>query len=180
MQAIISRLDPNTSEIVSDLWQKLYDECGLNAIYTIPTPHVTWFAADKIDLDHSLASLSEIASEAKPFTLHTFGLGIFSGEKPVLYLPMVKTLEMIHLHCNIWEKIEPYAKAEKLYYSPKMWVPHITLALKDLTRENMACAVNAISFDPIELYVVIDNLIVAEYEETSLGELLFQYNFNGK
>jgi 2'-5' RNA ligase len=180
MQAIISRLDQNTSKIVRNLWGKLYDECGLNAIYTIPTPHVTWFAADEIDLDLSLPLLSEIAEGSMAFTLHTFGLGIFSGEKPVLYLPMVKTLEMIHLHCKIWEQLESHAKAKKLYYSPKMWVPHITLALKDLTRENMACAVNAIGFDPIELYVVIDNLIVAEYEETSLGEILFQYDFNAK
>ncbi len=180
MQAIISRLDPKTSTIVTDLWQKLYNECGLNAIYTIPTPHVTWFAADEIDLDPSLPLISEIAEETKEFTLHTFGLGIFSGERPILYLPMVKTLEMIRLHCKIWEQLGPHAQAEKLYYSPKMWVPHITLALKDLTKENMACAVNAIGFDPIELYVVIDNLIVAEYEETSLGELLFQYDFKGK
>jgi 2'-5' RNA ligase len=179
MQAIISRLDPKTSAIVSDLWQKLCKECGLNAIYTVPTPHVTWFAADEIDLDLSLPLLSEIADETKDFTLHTFGLGIFSGEKPVLYLPMVKTLEMIQLHCKIWEKVEPHSKEEKLYYSPKMWVPHITLALKDLTKETMACAVNAIGFDRIELYVVIDNLIVAEYEKTSLGELLYQYDFNG-
>lgn len=178
MQAIISRLDSKTSTIVSNLWQKLCEECGLNAIYTIPTPHVTWFAADEIDLDLSLPLLAGIAEETKDFTLHTFGLGIFSGEKPVLYLPMVKTLEMIQLHCKIWEQVGPHAQEKKLYYSPKMWVPHITLALKDLTRENMACAVNAIGFDPIELYVVIDNLIVAEYEETNLGELLIQYDFN--
>ena len=179
MHAIISRLDPDTTSIVNNLWQKLFDECGLNAIYTIPTPHVTWFAADKINLDRSKPLLSKIAEETQEFTLHTFGLGIFSGENPVLYLPMVKTSEMIRLHCEIWDQVAQYAQREKLYYSPSMWVPHITLALKDLTRENLACAVNAIGFEPIELYVVIDNLIVAEYEETHIGEMLFQYEFKG-
>ena len=179
MHAIMSRLDPDTTSIVSDLWAKLYEECGLNAIYTIPTPHVTWMVADDIDLVSSESILAKIAEETSNFTLHTFGLGIFSGENPVLYLPMVKTMEMIHLHCKIWDQVGSFAKEAKLYYSPTMWVPHITLALNDLTRENLACAVDAIGFEPIELFVLVDNLIVAEYEEDSVGELLFEYGFKG-
>jgi 2'-5' RNA ligase len=177
MHAIISKLDPESSSTVRNYWQQLNEHCGLAAIYSLPTPHVTWFAAESIEVERIPPVLAKIAANRVPFTLHTFGLGIFSGEQPVLYLPMVKSLEMIDLHGEIWDQVEPFSKDPKTYYSPKFWVPHITLALRDLTPETLTCAVNALGFEPIELFVSIDNLIMAESEEDSLGKLLCEFNF---
>jgi 2'-5' RNA ligase len=180
MQSIISKLDPETSSTVRRFWQILYEKCGLTAIYSLPTPHVTWFAAESLELDRIPPILANIASRKTPFTLHTFGLGIFTGEQPVLYLPMVKSFEMIDLHGEIWDQIEPYSQDPKIYYSPRLWVPHITLALRDLSQETLSCAVEAIGFEPIELFVMIDNLIMAESEESSLGKLLCEFTFSGE
>jgi len=174
MYAIISTLDTDSAKIVSDLWQRLCKSCGLKEIYNLSTPHFTWFLAEGLDHGKVMPLIRQIASMRDPFKVHTFGLGIFSGEKPVLYLPIVKFVEMIHLHRAIWNQIQPYGEDPELYYSPRLWVPHITLALKDLTKENLACAVNAIAFDPIELFIAVNNLALVAYENESTGKTLLK------
>jgi 2'-5' RNA ligase len=175
MYAIISELDPESASTVSQIWQNLCMTCGLREIYNLPTPHFTWFLAEGFDREKVSRNLEQIASSADPFTLHTFGIGIFSGEKPVLYLPIVKTVEMIRLHNALWYQIQPLSENAKLYYSPDLWVPHITLALKDLTQENLACAVNAIAFEPIELFVKVDNLALVAYDDDRASETIKIY-----
>jgi 2'-5' RNA ligase len=180
MHTIISELDPETSGIVRDLWEKLFNKCGLKGVYLAPTPHFTWLAADEFDIDQVKSVLHELVDQVQSFKLHTFGIGVFSGKEPVLYLPMVKSLEMISLHCQIWKHIAPLSEGLKQYYSPKIWVPHITLALKDLTQETLACAVNAIAFEQIELYVKVDNLAIAELDDALGGKILHHYKFRSK
>lgn len=177
MYAIISELDQKSSQYVSEKWLELCQICGLHAIYDVPTPHFSWLVAEEMDLEKTSAILAQIAGDAHPFTLHTFGLGIFTGEHPILYLPLVKTIDMINLHLSIWEQIVPLCHHFQNYYSPKLWVPHITLALKDLTRENMACAVGSIAFEPIELYVNVENLAIAQNDDERVGKILENYHF---
>ncbi len=177
MYAIISKLDPESATTVNKLWRTLCDACGLTAIYNMPLPHLTWMVAEDLAIKKSTPILSQITEEATTLTLHTFGLGVFTGEKPVLYLPVVKSIEMISLHEKIWDQVFPFSKDQKLYYSPDLWVPHITLAINDLTEENLACAINAIAFDTIENFIRIDNLAIARYENKKAGDILEQFQF---
>ncbi len=177
MYAVISQLDPNSAETVSQIWRRLCMACGVKEIYNLPTPHFTWFLAEDMEIYKATPILEQIAMDADPFTLHTFGLGLFSGKNPVLYLPIVKTVKMIQLHQAIWDQIQAYGKEAKLYYSPKLWVPHITLALKDLTKENLACAVNTIAFEPIELFVEVENLALVAYQNDRASETLKTFPF---
>ena len=178
MYVVISELDPISSADVGKIWRKLHEACGLKKIYTIPVPHFTWFASDSLDVSSSALMLSKLTANAKPLSIHTFGLGLFTGEHPVLYLPMVKSEEMLRLHREIWDLAVPYCEGPKHYYSPAFWIPHITLALKDLTRENIACGLNKIAFETIEYYVTIDSLSIAEYVDKSLGKTYEKIEFN--
>lgn len=177
MYAIISKLDPESSTIVNKHWRKLCEACGLTAIYNLPLPHLTWMVAEDLAVKKSAPIIAQISENESPLTLHTFGLGVFTGEKPVLYLPVVKSIEMISLHEKIWDQVFSFSKDQKLYYSPKLWVPHITLAINDLTEENLSCAVNALAFDTIELFIQIRNLAIARYEDKKAGDILEQFNF---
>lgn len=180
MFAIISKLDPDSSKIVSNLWRKLRDSCGLSGIYKTPTPHFTWFAAEELDIDKISSELSQMAEDAEPFMIHTFGLGIFSGPDPILYLPMVKSIKLINLHRQMWHKFERFSEEPNLYYSPKLWVPHITIAFNDFTRENLSCAIKAVAFEPIELFVTVDNLNIAKYDGERPGEFLQNFYFDAR
>lgn len=179
MYVVISELDSISSADVGKIWRELHDACGLKEIYTIPVPHFTWFASDSLDVTSSALMLSKLTANAQSLKIHTFGLGLFTGEHPVLYLPMVKSEEMLRLHREIWDLAVPYCEGPKHYYSPAFWIPHITLALKDLTRENIACGINQIAFETIEHYVTIDSLSIAEYADESLGKTFEKIKFNG-
>jgi 2'-5' RNA ligase len=175
MHLIISELDPESANTVSNLWYDLRKACGLKAIYDVPRPHVTWFGADYIDVAKITPIMNQIANGEIPFTLRSFGIGVFSGKTPVLYLPIVKTEPLFSFHKKIWNQVHPYSTEASLYYAPDMWVPHITLALKDLNQNNLTCAVNAIAFDPIELVYSIDNIAIASYKNDPPGEILEKF-----
>lgn len=177
MYAIISELDQQSSVKVIEFWKTLREACGLRGIYDVPTPHFTWFAAEKLDVDQAKSIISQIVKGVKPFEIRTFGLGVFSGDHPVLYLPLVKTRKILNFHDEVWEKLRPYSEETQLYYSPWLWVPHITLALKDLSRENLSCAINAIAYEPIELINRVTNLILADYKDERPGQMLERFPF---
>jgi len=179
MYAIISPLDADSADTVQNLWHLLREKCGLAAIYKFPTPHMSWFGSDDLDINRASPVLSQIAESSEPLNIHIFGVGIFTGKKPILYLPLVKSIPMITLHQKIWDQVQPYSEAAKQYYSPSLWVPHTTLALNDLTHENLCCAIDAIAFDPIELFVRVNSLIIAESDGENPGQLLDRFEFKG-
>jgi len=180
MYAVISKLDLELSSRVKSLWQQLCITCGLKEIFLLPTPHFTWFLTEEMDVQKVVPLIEQIALTNSSFSTHTFGLGIFTGEKPVLYLPIVKTEALIHLHNDLWTQIQPYSDEIQSYYSPLLWVPHITLALKDLTRETLVCAVNEIAFEPIELLVRVDNIALAVYENEKTSETLHTFQMKSE
>ena len=175
MHAIISEIDYQSSQKVSNIWQNLCESCGLEAIFNIPTPHFTWLIAQEFEIDAVDLKLSAIIDSCPKVKTHTFGFGVFSGRNPVLHLPMVKSLEMIHFHQKIWDQIQPFCRELNLYYSPKMWLPHITLALKDLNVSNILCAVDVLAGESLELSVTMTSLAIAELEDDNIGQLLKQY-----
>ncbi len=179
MYAIISEIDKQSSDLVKKIWHDLCEECGLEEIYTLPTPHFTWLIAKKMDLVQSKAIVESMILEVPEIKTHTFGLGIFSGILPVLFLPMVKTIDMINLHQKIWDQIGPHCSQINTYYSPSFWMPHITLALKDLDKENLACAINAYAFEQIELSVSMKSIALAESEDKKIGKILERFPVNG-
>jgi hypothetical protein len=176
MYAIISEIDPHSSTEVAKIWGELSQVCGLREIYTLPTPHFTWLVAEELALEEANSILSSMIVNTPKIATFTSGLGIFSGEYPVLFLPMVKSIEMIHLHQKIWEQLGPCCKEKNKYYSPSFWLPHITLALKDLNKENLTCAVNLIAFEQIELSVLMTSIAIAEHQIGQNAQILERYN----
>lgn len=178
MFVIFSEIDPEAANQVSRLWYALRKSCGLKAIYNVPRPHVTWFAADQINSSNVEQILIIMAEQTKALSLRTFGFGIFSGENPVLYLPIVKTKAMFNIHQQLWDQLCQQCNGHQSYYEPSKWVPHITLALKDLNKNNLTCAVNAIAFKPLELLIHIDAIALATYQNEPPGKILARFDFN--
>ena len=179
MYAIISELDTQSSDLVKDLWGRLREACGLLAIYKLPTPHFTWFVADTLDVAAVEAIIADLSARSKELTSYVFGFGIFSGERPVFYLPLVKSQAMTDLHNEIWSQVISYSQGRNRYYSPNFWLPHITLAINDITKESLACALESVAFEPVEMKISADNLIVVAQEDDPSSLALKQFRFTG-
>ena len=162
MNGIASLLDKPATERVESLWQELETRCGLVGVKITPFPHFSWQVTEGYDLPRLDTTLQNIARQMQPFTVRTAGLGLFSGESPIVYIHIVKDEALLRFHAMLWERMKKIAIRPALHYSPDQWVPHITLAYNDIRRENLDCALQTLAFQSFNWEIQIDNLITVD------------------
>jgi 2'-5' RNA ligase len=171
MHALVSLFDSKHEELIQSIWQELGLKCGLSSINTTPFPHFSWLIAEDFDWDRLDSAIADIASLASPFTIQANGLGIFTGANPVLYIPIVRTLELSRLHQLIWDKIFPVGKELNPHYAPQNWMPHITLAFGELSTDDLSCALGNLAFRSIDWKIPIDTIAIG-YQSPGITSLI--------
>jgi 2'-5' RNA ligase len=117
---------------VEQLWQELSAELGIQGVPSIPIPHCSYHVASEYDEDMLKLRLYEFAAQCSVFTVTTSGLGVFTGAKPVLYVPIVRSPQLSALHAQIWHLGQAHSISGQAYYHPDQWLPHITIAQGEL------------------------------------------------
>ncbi len=179
MHGIVTVLDDSLSAHVRSLWDGLEKECGLTGIKVTPIPHFTWQIASNYDFPHLESILKSIAAAAKPFAMRCSGLGIFTGDNPVLYLAIVRSEELSRFHQLIWERVWEFSEAPSPYYSPQAWMPHITLAQRDLVVQDLPCALLSLAVQSFSWETLVDNLALVYQVQDQVGELRYRLDFAG-
>jgi 2'-5' RNA ligase len=177
LHGIVSLLDSKHYELVKIIWQKLEKNCGLHGIGITPFPHFSWQAAQSYSEPATETALKSIASRLHPFKVQTAGLGIFTGQNPVLYLALVKTEELSQVHKYIWQQLGKVAHLPTPYYSPQIWVPHITLAWGDAQADSLACATQMLASQPFDWQLEVNNLAVIGQIPGQTGKLQYRHRF---
>jgi 2'-5' RNA ligase len=181
MHALISTLDDMNKERVSDLWMTLADYCNLHGIFRIPLPHFSWHGAESYQLHLLEPLLAEWARQVEPFQVRTSGLGIFTGEKPILHLRVIATQRLVNYHRQIWQQIQTtHANGSSPYYAPHTWLPHITLGIEDLNISNIGCAVTQLAFQTYDWIIQVDNLTLVSHEPDRPGEIIKQFRLGSE
>lgn len=178
MYVVASLLNPTATLRTQELWQWLEQSCGLAGIKLTPLPHFSWQAAEHYDLERAEAALRSLAERSKPFTIYSNGLGIFTGESPVLYTGLVKTRQLLEMQEAIWQAAQPHSRHSNGYYDPDSWVPHVTLAYRDVNRENLACAMLNLAFREVKMEIRVDHLALIYEIDGQIG-IKFRYDFLG-
>jgi 2'-5' RNA ligase len=165
MHAVVSLLDEDHSRMVEDIWAGLEEALGVRGVYLTPYPHFTYHGADQYDLEQLDRALREFAQRTPPFDAITTGLGIFTeGINPVVYVTVARSPTLSAINARLWSLLEPASTGIAGYYHPDAWVPHVTLSLGDITRDNLADAVRVLSGWDFTWQMRIDNLSLV-YEE---------------
>jgi len=111
--------------------------------------------------------LEELAARSQPFSARTAGLGIFPGEKPVVYIPLVKDRQLLNFHEMMWSTLTSLSVESSPYYSPQNWMPHITVFFDELYdplpaewqgRAVMDCVVNYLVGRDLNWTIQVDNI----------------------
>jgi 2'-5' RNA ligase len=170
MNGIASLLDGPATSRVNYLWQELEARCGLDGVKTTPLPHFSWQVTEAYNLPQLEIVLHAFARQARPFVIHTSGLGLFTGENPIVYISIVKDESLIHFHSLLWEQLREIAIHPTLFYAPEQWVPHITLAYNDVTTANLDCVMRYLAFQSFNWEIQIDNLILVAQAEDQFSE----------
>jgi 2'-5' RNA ligase len=167
--AIASLLDPAPAQVVQNLWERLDAHCGLAGVKAAPLPHFSWLAADAYQTEPVEQVLAEISGRMQPFTIQAHGLGVFTGPKPVVYVVLVKDDRMMALHRILAEQVRPFAIVPSDYYDPPSWIPHVTLALREVDAERLGCAVADIVTEKISFKILVDHLAVLYFTDGKAG-----------
>ena len=166
LHAIVTALtEPHDAEVIR-LWKELKQTCGLQGIWELPVPHFSWMGMLGYDAAAVEQELREIAAQAHPFTARVSSLGIFTGEDPVIYLALVKDEALLRFHQLVWQRLEPHLSTPNLYYAPSVWVPHITLAIGDVTQANLACVIEQLAFRPWYWEFPVDRIGLISHPST--------------
>jgi 2'-5' RNA ligase len=168
MNGIASALDNPASNFVENLWKDLETHCGLSGYKSALFPHFSWQVTESYDQNKLREIVSEIARLSKPFIIRTTGVGLFSGETPIIFIPIVKDDFLVRFHAKLWEKLGGIAYELSDFYSPDKWIPHITLAYNDVNQSNLNCAMQMLAFTEINLEIHVDNLVIVDQKVDEL------------
>jgi hypothetical protein len=179
MHGIVSLLAEPYYSMVEGLWRQLEQDCALEGIKLTPIPHFSWQVATTYNLDLLRPVLKDIASQASPFRVQTAGLGIFSGPKPVLFINVVKTGQMLCLHQSLWQHAHHCAQDISPFYAPQSWIPHITLAHSDLPWSILSCAIQKLAFQTFDWQILVSSISVISQAQGLVGEESLHFDFLG-
>lgn len=180
MHGVATILPQPFHRMVEDIWDELETRHGLSGIRVTPYPHFSWQIGEEYDQEKMSKALSQIAARTKPFTVFTTGLGLFTGAVPVIFIPVVKTQELLDLHRQVWEALAPVTTGCSPYYSPSMWVPHISIAYADVTMQNIGPVMQTLAFRSFNWEFLADNFVFIYEPQGTIGEMLVNLLFSGK
>lgn len=162
MIAVTSLLDQSHSDRVTELTELLDQKFGLNEVKMTPYPHLTLLTAEIPDKEELQQYLEQTALETESFSIRTTGLGVFPGEKPVIYIPVLRTAPLNQLHMRLHRDISEMSSEMGIYYNPNMWLPHISLALGDTSPEVLGPVLTFLFSYNFNWEIKIDNLTILQ------------------
>ena len=158
MQGVVSLLDTEASAKVEQLWAELERTFALNYA-RVAYPHFTYHLAETYDHTRLIPVLRDLSRHATPLRVTTSGLGIFTGERPVLYIPIVRDAALTRFHAQVSQAVAPYATgAHDHHYGAPHWMPHLTLAVEDLTPDMLPHVVRMLVSRAFIWSIIVSNL----------------------
>jgi 2'-5' RNA ligase superfamily len=173
MQGIVSLLDGEARDRIDQLWEELRRDFGVRGIHSKRFPHFSYHVADEYDLTKLRPDLEQLAGATLQFPAQTSGIGIFTRKEPVIYLPVVRSKELQHIHSGVARLAEPLAAGINEYYAPDIWIPHITIAEGDVDILILPEIVRRLGERNLRWELPITNLAVIRATE-SLQEICFR------
>ncbi|HYF94620.1 MAG TPA: 2'-5' RNA ligase family protein [Symbiobacteriaceae bacterium] len=134
-------------------------------MYGTPFPHFSYQVAAGYDLGRLEKGLRRIARLQPPFRVGTSGLGVFTGQAPVVYIAVVRSPELTRLHGKLWPVAERVANGALDYYRPEHWVPHITVGGRAIRQEDVSDVVRELMHHDYHWEIEVDNLAVISSSE---------------
>ena len=158
MLAITSLLSAPHVARINSIIKSLEEKFGLDDVQATLDPHLTYQLAGVKKLSSLKKVLAEVAAGTEPFPAFTTGLGVFPGERPVIYVPVLRSDALNALHRRILAATAPLCLRTDKFSGPDCWLPHISLALHDTTADLVGPVLTYLNRETYNLKLTIDNL----------------------
>ncbi|HHV01851.1 MAG TPA: hypothetical protein GXX68_06725 [Defluviitoga tunisiensis] len=161
MQALLSILPQPHYDKIYKIWDDLETKFGIKWVKNnISIPHLTWNVAENYNIENFTEVIKTSIKTLNSITIKTQGLGLFTGDKITLYLPIKPTKELLEFHLFLWNLVNVNNTKLNKYYSPTNWIPHITLAVEDINKENVGTVVSYLSKKKLKLQIKLESVSV--------------------
>jgi 2'-5' RNA ligase len=175
MHGIVSILDAPNFARVEAVWHDLENECGLTGVFITPVPHFSWQIASDYNFQSLVSLIEGISHATQPFVIHASGLALFTGEKPVVYIPIVRDACLTDLHERVWQASAGCGIDLSPFYAPQAWMPHITIAYGDVSHQTLACLMDRLAFQDLNFKIQVDNLTFVFQPEDQVGVVVKKF-----
>ena len=177
MHALISTLPKPYEDQVLQLWDELEERFGCKYVRTATVPHFTWQLGERYELDAVIPLLRTSAEALEPFDIAVQRVEHFVSQSPTVFLEILKNPDLVKTHLDIWQLLQEHTKEPNLLYSPALWHPHITLAVQDLSWEDLPAALALIQSKNIDWRVMIDHFSILRQEPDGAVTLEHHFQF---
>lgn len=180
MHGIVSLLDETYYRVIEELWAELRGEFGVQGVYVTPYPHFSYHIAQDYQLPDLKAFLHDFAAQFSCFNVRTTGLALFTGERPVLYIPLVRNHCLSKFHCSLWRALQHsgiVSGGSELYH-PNQWLPHITIGFGDIDAHKLSQIVPYLSSRDFAWDLHVNNLALI-YDTGTEQTLCYQEELKG-
>ena len=179
MNGIVSLLDSKHNQLVEELWAELEREFSVQGVYITPYPHFSYHVAQAYDVDKIEPVLQRITSNITTFNVKTSGLGVFTGTSPVLYIPVVRSLELTQLHEELWQEISPVSSGVQEYYNPDQWMPHITIGFGDISKDKLSQMISLLAERDFNWEITVNNIALI-YDSGTKQEMKSRFDITNE
>lgn len=131
---IVSNLEDEPYRLVKRFWNLFERKFNSVAIQDYSHPHVSFQVARTHNIKELKKDFERIAAKIRPFEIEINGVRHF--DEKAIYLKVEKTARLLKIHRLINGFLEDHCYGMIEYYTPGIWIPHVTLAMDDLTKAN--------------------------------------------
>jgi 2'-5' RNA ligase len=172
---IASLLIGNERDEVLRFWNVFETEYNSIGVQSFDHPNIGFQGGSCLSIDSLKDELSNLCNALSPFEIIVDGFGFFGASSKVVYLKVLKTNELIELHKKINNSLGKCCENLFQLYTPENWVPHITLAMDDLSETGFNKFKERYKDNSPSFKQTISNLVLVEFKDNGRVELLSSY-----
>ncbi len=169
MQGVVSLLDLADQDRIAELHAGIERATGVSGLCTTPVPHFSYHVADEYDPDLLAATLLSFAASNPGFRVRTSGLGIFTGQHTVVYIPIVRGPVLTAMHHVLWRHLARAARGASEHYHPDNWLPHITLVDNPALSAHLPEVIRILEGQDLQWELAVTNIALLYGEGEALG-----------
>ena len=169
INALASLITFESDPVMKSTWDRIQRVFEIAGMTLTDLPHFSWHVAEEYDFERLGNRLDEVVKNLSPVNLHIAGAGIFSGENPVIYLPVTKTPRISAIHNSISSWIGDFTSTTNPNYNPDIWIPHITLSSEGFNSDGICQVISELAYIPMNVGLPIDHLAILFKNDNSSG-----------
>jgi len=157
---ILSILENKQYKEVKKLWKLFEKKYNSTGVQSFNHPNITFQCGKTSNIKQLTNDFQGIISAIKPYEINVSEIGHFNKE--AIYLKVKNSNNLLNINKLINRFLKNYCKELFENYNPQNWVPHITLAMNDLTNKNFENAWHELSNITIEFKQTLHNICIVK------------------